>query len=247
MVFFVCEGCNESLKKNKVDSHAERCNSCWAVTCVDCNKTFEGDDYRTHTSCISEAEKYEGACFNGNKTSNTKAINVQEKWIAAVQSVVCSDPKLKSFVTQIQSYDNVPRKKAKFLNFLKNSINVRNPGTAEQLWKVLEAEFAKYQVVNEPKEAPKEPEEEKMTTKKRTRVDIADLKWSKVIRRKLKSSPDCSLKLKELKKAVIATFREKHADQWTDVELKSAFKQKIQTMSSSLEIKGKQVQYIKSN
>ena len=35
MVFFVCEGCNESMKKNQVDKHASRCRSCHAVTCVD--------------------------------------------------------------------------------------------------------------------------------------------------------------------------------------------------------------------
>ena len=59
MVFFVCEGCNESLKKNQVDKHASRCHNCYAVTCVDCNVTFYGDDFRAHTSCISEAEKYD--------------------------------------------------------------------------------------------------------------------------------------------------------------------------------------------
>ena len=52
MVFFVCEGCNESLKKNQVDKHASRCHNCYAVTCVDCNVTFYGDDFRAHTSCI---------------------------------------------------------------------------------------------------------------------------------------------------------------------------------------------------
>jgi cell growth-regulating nucleolar protein len=57
MVFFVCEGCNESLKKNQVDKHAGRCRSCWAVTCVDCNVTFPEDTYRAHTSCVSEAQR----------------------------------------------------------------------------------------------------------------------------------------------------------------------------------------------
>ena len=95
MVFFVCEGCNESLKKNKVDAHASRCRNCWAVTCVDCSKTFEGDDYRQHTACISEAEKYEGSCYQGNnKTLQAlkKGMTMQEKWNAAVQSATCPSP-----------------------------------------------------------------------------------------------------------------------------------------------------------
>lgn len=45
MVYFVCEGCQETLKKNQVDNHAGRCRNCWAVSCVDCSKVFEGDSY----------------------------------------------------------------------------------------------------------------------------------------------------------------------------------------------------------
>ena len=61
MVFFVCDGCNETLKKNQVDKHASRCRVCTSVTCVDCSVSFYGNDY-AHTVCISEAEKYEGLC-----------------------------------------------------------------------------------------------------------------------------------------------------------------------------------------
>eukprot|EP01036_Dinobryon_divergens_P041039 gene41039-54363_t len=65
MVFFVCEGCNETLKKNQVDKHAQRCRSCHSVTCVDCQVTFPGDEYVQHVTCISEAEKYEKSLFKG--------------------------------------------------------------------------------------------------------------------------------------------------------------------------------------
>ncbi len=65
MVFFVCNGCNESLKKNQVDRHASRCRDCWAVTCVDCSVTFPGNEYASHTSCVSEAQKYEGSLYKG--------------------------------------------------------------------------------------------------------------------------------------------------------------------------------------
>ena len=58
MVFFVCEGCNETVKKNQVDKHALRCRNCYAVTCVDCQVSFYGNDYAAHISCISEAGSY---------------------------------------------------------------------------------------------------------------------------------------------------------------------------------------------
>ncbi len=65
MVFFVCEGCNETLKKNQVDQHAQRCRSCYRVSCVDCQKIFEGDDYKSHLTCISEDEKYQKGLYKG--------------------------------------------------------------------------------------------------------------------------------------------------------------------------------------
>ena len=82
MVFFVCDSCNETLKKNQVDKHAQRCRSCASVTCVDCSKTFWGDDYAQHTSCISEAEKYEGSLF---REKTKKKMNPQEIWNAIVE------------------------------------------------------------------------------------------------------------------------------------------------------------------
>jgi cell growth-regulating nucleolar protein len=42
MVFFVCDGCNETLKKAKVDAHAAKCRDCYAVSCVDCSQSFPG-------------------------------------------------------------------------------------------------------------------------------------------------------------------------------------------------------------
>jgi hypothetical protein len=44
MVFFICEACQESLKKKQVDIH--RCNSYF--TCVDCSHTFDRQSYKLH-------------------------------------------------------------------------------------------------------------------------------------------------------------------------------------------------------
>ncbi|OII71728.1 uncharacterized protein cubi_00535 [Cryptosporidium ubiquitum] len=68
MVSFVCGNCQDVLKKNKVDSHCiGKCRNAWEFTCIDCNSTFEGFDYRSHNSCITEEEKYCGKFKNSKK------------------------------------------------------------------------------------------------------------------------------------------------------------------------------------
>ena len=57
MVSFVCDVCQETLKKPKLDNHKSRCHQA-IFSCIDCFKTFSGTDYRNHTSCITEVEKY---------------------------------------------------------------------------------------------------------------------------------------------------------------------------------------------
>lgn len=66
MVTFTCDLCNESLKKNKVDQHCWKCRA-ESVSCVDCGVVFWGDDYKGHTECITEAEKYEKTLYKGPK------------------------------------------------------------------------------------------------------------------------------------------------------------------------------------
>jgi ribosomal protein L37AE/L43A len=57
MPSFVCDTCQETLKKAKLDQHAQRCRQA-VFSCIDCYKTFKGTEYRVHTSCITEVEKY---------------------------------------------------------------------------------------------------------------------------------------------------------------------------------------------
>lgn len=51
-----------SLKKQKVEGHKSSCRGS-TVSCVDCSVVFHGKDYNSHTSCISEAEAYQGALY----------------------------------------------------------------------------------------------------------------------------------------------------------------------------------------
>ena len=124
MVFFVCDGCNETLKKNQVDKHAQRCRVCAAVTCVDCSVSFYGNDYAAHTTCISEAEKYEGSLY---KAKSKAKMNPQEAWNLVVE-VACTarakeaPPSVAALLPRLAELSNVPRQKKKFVNFVKNSL-----------------------------------------------------------------------------------------------------------------------------
>ncbi|KAH8740949.1 cell growth-regulating nucleolar protein [Cryptosporidium ryanae] len=77
MVSFVCGSCQEVLKKNKVDSHCVRnCLDAWEFTCIDCNVTFEGFKYKSHSKCITEEEKYHVKFSKMNKNNlNMKSNN----------------------------------------------------------------------------------------------------------------------------------------------------------------------------
>lgn len=57
-------GCGDVLTKPKLDKHQAMCRK--SFDCIDCSKRFETPaDYKGHTSCISEAEKYQKGLYNG--------------------------------------------------------------------------------------------------------------------------------------------------------------------------------------
>ncbi|KJZ73662.1 hypothetical protein HIM_06995 [Hirsutella minnesotensis 3608] len=62
MVSFSCEACGDVLTKKKLDPHRSRCHGA-TFTCLDCMVHFPGVQYRSHTSCITEDQKYQGALY----------------------------------------------------------------------------------------------------------------------------------------------------------------------------------------
>ncbi|OCL11584.1 hypothetical protein AOQ84DRAFT_352979 [Glonium stellatum] len=66
MVSFSCENCGDVLTKKKLDPHRNQCRGA-SYTCLDCMVHFNGTEYRAHTSCISEAQKYQGALYKEKK------------------------------------------------------------------------------------------------------------------------------------------------------------------------------------
>ena len=107
------------------------------------------DDYRDHTSCMSESQRYEqtrGDQFNNSHTQNgngkkAKKQSPQEAWMALIQRASQSaSPDLKHYMNQISMLDNVPRKEKQFRNFTSNSLNLRGrqaTTVVEALWKYL--------------------------------------------------------------------------------------------------------------
>ena len=67
MVTFICENCDQTLRKNQIDRHLYQCRGTPRFVCIDCNKTFMGNDHKAHTSCISEHEKTMGQYYKPKK------------------------------------------------------------------------------------------------------------------------------------------------------------------------------------
>jgi cell growth-regulating nucleolar protein len=105
------------------------------LSCIDCGKDFFGDGYAAHTSCISEAEKYQGALFKPKDKAN-KGDAKQEAWLAALEQggAKITDPKMKAAYEKIKAYPNVPRKERQFINFAKNSTNIYDEAFLKTLW-----------------------------------------------------------------------------------------------------------------
>ncbi|KAJ5612937.1 hypothetical protein N7510_006131, partial [Penicillium lagena] len=63
--------CGDVLTKKKLDPHRGQCRGA-SFTCIDCMVHFHGTEYRSHTSCMSEAQKYQGALYKEKPGKNNK-------------------------------------------------------------------------------------------------------------------------------------------------------------------------------
>ncbi|XP_010355883.1 cell growth-regulating nucleolar protein isoform X1 [Rhinopithecus roxellana] len=136
MVFFTCNACGESVKKIQVEKHVSVCRNCECLSCIDCGKDFWGDDYKNHVKCISEDQKYGGKGYEGKAH---KGDIKQQAWIQKISELIKRpnvSPKVRELLEQISAFDNVPRKKAKFQNWMKNSLKVHNEFILDQVWNI---------------------------------------------------------------------------------------------------------------
>ncbi|KAG9247929.1 hypothetical protein BJ878DRAFT_453426 [Calycina marina] len=102
MVSFQCESCGDVQTKKKLDAHRNQCRGA-SFSCLDCMVHFQGTEYRNHTaspptsapfspltslqSCISEAQKYQGALYRPEKQkkqNNQKAVVPHKAYVEDV-------------------------------------------------------------------------------------------------------------------------------------------------------------------
>ena len=144
MVFFTCNFCGESLKKSQVDKHYRlKCRQCEVLTCVDCHQDFPGDSYLQHVKCITEDQKYSA---KGAKIKENKGEKKQMQWIENLQNLIRNkdernlriEPRVENILDGIMQHDNIPRKRAKFVNFVKNINRGVKPADIEATWDIFE-------------------------------------------------------------------------------------------------------------
>lgn len=161
MVFFTCSACGASLKKNQVEKHyLSKCRNCEYLTCIDCLKDFPGDTYKEHTKCITEDERYGGKNWKPKESAN-KGEKKQTAWIENLSELVANstglDSDVKELLDIVMKHENIPRKRQKFINFVKNIMRRANPSTIDKTWDLFEQAIKKK---DPPPPPPKKEEKE---------------------------------------------------------------------------------------
>ncbi|NXK06514.1 LYAR protein, partial [Herpetotheres cachinnans] len=136
MVVFTCSACGESVKKAQVEKHVNICRNCQCLSCMDCGKDFWGDDYKEHVKCLSEDQKYGGKDF---EAKINKGDAKQQEWIQKIHEVMKKpniSPKVRNILEQMRVFDNIPRKKVKFQNWMKNSLRITDSTLQDQVWDI---------------------------------------------------------------------------------------------------------------
>mmetsp|Transcript_15459 Transcript_15459/g.27686 ORF Transcript_15459/g.27686 Transcript_15459/m.27686 type:complete len:250 (-) Transcript_15459:60-809(-) len=140
MVYFECQKCNETVKKPKLAKHLLSCQSSY-VSCIDCLKVFAWDEWEKHTSCVSEAQKYQGHMYQAKESSN-KGQAKQNTWTQNVVNRIEDPssniaPQTKALLEKLLGFDNIPRKQKPFGNFVKNSLKIWDERKINEIWEVI--------------------------------------------------------------------------------------------------------------
>ncbi|XP_041985373.1 cell growth-regulating nucleolar protein [Aricia agestis] len=146
MVVFTCGHCGESVNKPKVEKHyLTKCrNRSPNLSCMDCFKDFLGNEYESHTKCITEEERYSGKGFQAKEKKGEKK---QSAWVEMLQDVLDeqkdASKNVLRIIETISKHNNTPRKKPKFINFVKNVCGHKtNPKDIDQAWDLISVKLA---------------------------------------------------------------------------------------------------------
>lgn len=163
MVVFTCGHCGESVQKPKVEKHyLTKCrNRNPNLSCMDCFKDFLGHDYEAHIKCVTEEERYSGKGFVSKEKKGEKK---QNAWVEMLQGVLeeqkTASKNVLRIIETISKHNNTPRKKPKFINFVKNVCgNKTNPKDIDQAWDLISVKLsalsnANNRNQNKPNDAP---------------------------------------------------------------------------------------------
>lgn len=143
MVVFTCQKCGESLQKPKVEKHIQFvCRGSPLLSCVDCLKDFRGSEYVSHTQCVTETERYSAKGFTP-KPNFQKGLSKQNLWNDMVKEVLKRQDlgvEERSLLNKIHTFQNIPRKRSKFHNFIKSATRC-DSSSADALFDLLESEW----------------------------------------------------------------------------------------------------------
>lgn len=108
-----------------------------------------GEEYVAHTKCISEAERYGGKDYVPKANAN-KGERKQQEWLCVVNNLLNRSTELsnaeKNFLNILSNYENIPRKKAKFLNFIRNAMGNRmSIAVVDSVWDKMETAYKQNQ------------------------------------------------------------------------------------------------------
>lgn len=105
---------------------------------------FSGQDYEVHTKCVTEEERYSGKGFQAKEKKGEKK---QNAWVEMLQSVLDEQKTAPSNVLRIietiSKHNNTPRKKPKFVNFVKNVCGQKtNIKDIDQAWDLISVKLS---------------------------------------------------------------------------------------------------------
>ncbi|NXX35624.1 LYAR protein, partial [Nicator chloris] len=186
MVVFTCNACGEAVKKAQVEKHVNICRNCQCLSCMDCGKDFWGDDYKEHVKCVSEDQKYGGKGFEA-KTNKGDA--KQQEWIQKIHEVMKKpniSPKVRNILEQMRAFDNIPRKKVKFQNWIKNSLRINDSNLQDQVWDVFSEATRNVSLTGKQDKPQQKEEQQSAETGENTKAEENGITDAKAERKKSK-------------------------------------------------------------
>jgi len=251
MVYFTCGACGEQIKKPQVEKHyTQKCRNCNVLTCIDCLKDFYGDEYLTHTQCMSEEQRYSKTGRNGwdpSQGQGNKGDKKQQEWNEKLKQLLDSQyhlsPGVKNIISYIGNHDNIPRKKPKFINFVKNIHKWARPADIEATWDLLsQAAVKQPEVEKKPTESeamqtetqetqlPKQDENEiKSKKKKKSKEEVLAATTQEVAT----SKKDKKKKKKGKENEVVEEKQEIQIQPQEEIKLKKGKKRKAEEDSTN--------------